>query len=246
MQRAIERASATPGFCLLVNDVTAIAWALPLARPLGACARLPPAVASGRAARRRSSPPGPVSAFPGLIPTAAGDFAAIEGEGGHQTLAAQTPREWAIVAALVERFGHASAERALSGPGIEAMWKALASMDGTRSAGDKTAAEIARDAFAGADSIARETIATFTGFLGSVAGDLDAHPRCPWWPVYIAGGIVPGWDEHFDAGRFLDRFRAKGRFRNYLSAIPVHVVTHPCPGLVGVEHLLSHRRTGGT
>ena len=226
--------------CLLVNDVTAIAWALPsLGREdLRTLAAGRP---DDRAARAVLAP-GTGLGVSGLVPAAAGVFAAIEGEGGHQTLAAQTLREWAIVAALVERFGHASAERALSGPGIEAMWRALASLDGTGSAGDRTAAEIAHDAFAGANSIAWETIAAFTDFLGSVAGDLTLALGAR-GGLYIAGGIVPGWDERFDAGRFLERFRAKGRFRNYLSAIPVHVVTHPYPGLVGVEHLLSRGAT---
>ena len=86
----------------------------------------------------------------------------------------------------------------------------------------------------------RKAIAAFTGLLGSVAGDL-ALTLGARGGVYIAGGIVPGWGERFDTERFLERFRAKGRFRGYLGAIPVHVVTHPYPGLAGVTHLLSRR-----
>ena len=186
--------------------------------------------------------PGTGLGVSGLVPVADGGFAAVEGEGGHRTLAAHDAREWAIVTALAERFGHASAERALSGPGIEAMWRALASIEDLRWERAKVATEIARDAFAGRDSIAEATIAVFTGLLGSMAGDL-ALTLGARGGVYIAGGIVPGWGEHFDARRFLDRFRAKGRFRAYLSAIPVHVVTHPYPGLVGVERLLEHDAT---
>ena len=235
--RAIEHA-CNARRCLLVNDVTAIAWALPLLDG-GSLRTLAAGSPSDRAAMGVVAP-GTGLGVSGLVPTGIGGFAAIEGEGGHRTLAAQNPREWAVVAALAERFGHASAERALSGPGIEAIRKALASIDGARDGADRTAAEIARDAFAGADRIAEESIATFTGFLGSVAGDL-ALTLGARGGVYIAGGIVPSWGEHFDAGQFLERFRAKGRFRAYLSAIPVHVVTHPHPGLVGVEHLLSGR-----
>ena len=117
------------------------------------------------------------------------------------------------------------------------MWRALASTDDVRWEREKTATEIARDAFAGRDPIAQQTIAVFTGLLGSVAGDL-ALTLGARGGVYIAGGIVPGWGERFDARRFLGRFRAKGRFRAYLSAIPVHVVTHPFPGLTGVERML--------
>ena len=189
--------------------------------------------------------PGTGLGVSGLVPAGAGGFAAIEGEGGHRTLAAQSAREWAVVNALAERFGHASAERALSGPGIEALYRAIASIDGVPEGRDRTAAEIAYDAFTRSDPIAEAAIATFTGFLGSVAGDL-ALTLGARGGVYLAGGIVPEWGGRFDAARFLDRFRAKGRFRDYLSAVPVHVVTHPHPALAGTEHLLAQRPAGAS
>jgi len=233
--RAIER-DTNARRCLLVNDVTAIAWALPLLD--GGSLRTLAAGGPRERAAMAVIAPGTGLGVSGLVPTGSGGFAAVEGEGGHRTLAAQNSREWAIVATLAEQFGHASAERALSGPGIEAILMALASIDGARHDAERTAAEIARDAFAGGDPMAEETIATFTAFLGSVAGDL-ALTLGARGGVYIAGGIVPGWGERFDGRRFLERFRAKGRFRSYLSSIPVHVVTHAHPGLLGVEHLLS-------
>ena len=250
--------------CLLVNDVTAIAWALPsldggsvrwlgggnpesgTAGGTGRCGA--DARGAGRADVRAALAviaPGTGLGVSGLVPTETGDFAAIEGEGGHRTLSAQGPKEGAIISILAERFGHPSAERALSGPGIEAIWRALVSLDGARRDRARTAEEIARDAFGRSDPIAEETITTFTGLLGSVAGDL-ALTLGARGGVYIAGGIVPEWGERFDAERFLDRFRAKGRFREYLSAIPVHVVTHPYPGLAGVERLLACRSGGAS
>ena len=250
--------------CLFVNDVAAIAWALPsldggdvrllntigpehgVAGGTGRCGA--DARGAGRPdvrAARAVIAPGTGLGVSGLVPTQTGDFAAIEGEGGHRTLSAQGPREWAIVSILAERFGHPSAERALSGPGIEAIWRALVSLDGARRDGARIASEIARDAFDRSDPIAEEAITTFTGLLGSVAGDL-ALTLGARGGVYIAGGIVPEWGERFDAARFLDRFRAKGRFREYLSAIPVRVVTHPYPGLAGVERLLAYRSDSGS
>ncbi len=270
--RAIERNCHTRR-CVLVNDVAAIAWALPVLRRKdlrtlaagiscdGSTRGEHGSATNGPGSRMADDPRGTGSHTPddrttkaviapgtglgmsALVAAGMENLVAVEGEGGHRTLAAQTPREWAIVTVLAERFGHASAERALSGPGIEAMWRALASIDGARCDRDMTAADIARDAFARRDPIAQETIAVFTGFLGSVAGDL-ALTLGARGGVYIAGGIVPGWGERFDARLFLDRFRAKGRFRTYLSAIPVHVVTHPYPGLVGVEYLMEHHMAG--
>ena len=318
--RTLER-SLDVGRCLLVNDVTAVAWALPRlrkgdVRELGAGdsgdhaavvgeglgtgdpdsrgkgdvhgsgAEAPSVVGGirglgagnpdGRVAENAHGPgagepdslatgnvhgpgtdgldihaamaviaPGTGLGVSGLVPAGAGGFAAIEGEGGHRTLAAQSPREWAIVNALAERFGHASAERALSGPGIEALYRAVASIDGVPEGRDRTAAEIAHDAFTRSDPIAEEAIATFTGLLGSVAGDL-ALTLGACGGVYVAGGIVPGWGDRFDAARFLDRFRAKGRFRGYLGAVPVRVVTHPYLALAGVEHLLARLPAGAS
>ena len=232
--RAIEH-TCRARRCLLANDVAAIAWALPSLA--GGDVRTLAAGSPDNRAAKAVVAPGTGLGVSGLVPAEDGGFAAVEGEGGHRTLAAHDSREWAVVTALAERFGHASAERALSGPGIEAIWRVLSSIDDARCEREKTAAEIARDAFAGRDPIAEETIAVFTGLLGSMAGDL-ALTLGARGGVYIAGGIVPGWGERFDAGRFLERFRAKGRFRAYLSAVPVHVVTHPFPGLVGVERLL--------
>ena len=304
--REIER-SLGAGRCVLVNDVTAIAWALPRlgegdvrelgagdsgGRAAGVGERFGTGGPDGRAAEDLDGPgtgepgnlavedgrgpgaggpdglaagkmhgagadgtdgraamaviaPGTGLGVSGLVPDGAGGFAAVEGEGGHRTLAAQSPREWAIVNALAERFGHASAERALSGPGIEALYRAVASIDGVSCRGDRTAAEIAHDAFTRSDPVAVEAVATFTGFLGSVAGDL-ALTLGARGGVYLAGGIVPGWGGRFDAARFLDRFRAKGRFRGYLDAVPVRVVTHPYPALAGAGHLLACRYAGAS
>ena len=287
--RAIE-CSGDVGRCLLVNDLAAVAWAIPAlgggdlrrldargpsggapggadtpggrraegahpeaARSLRREAMAEPHAAGGsprpgsadpgRRAPRAVLAPGTGLGVSGLVPVEGGDFAVIEGEGGHRTLAAHNPREWAIVSALAERFGHASAERALSGPGIEALWRAIATIDGLPGPGGKSAAEIARAAFRRSDPIAVEAVATFTGLLGSVAGDL-ALTLGARGGVYLAGGIVPGWGKRFDAVRFLDRFRAKGRFREYLSTIPVYVVAHPYPVLAGLESLLARHRTG--
>ena len=232
--RRIER-DCNIGHCLLVNDVTAIAWALPLLNHTDLRT-----LAAGNAHERAAKAviaPGTGLGVSGLVPTATGDFAAIDGEGGHRALAAQSSREWQIVATLAEQFGHVSAERALSGPGLEALAGALAYIDRVADLRDRGAAKIANDAFAGEDPVAQEAVATFTRLLGSLAGDL-ALTLGARGGVYLAGGIVPNWGERFDARRFLDRFRAKGRFGDYLSSIPVHVVTRPHPGLLGVEHLL--------
>ncbi len=59
--------------------------------------------------------------------------------------------------------------------------------------------------------------------------------------VYLAGGIVPRFIDALDASTFRARFEAKGRFRDYLAAIPTYVVVHPDPAFLGLAALTESR-----
>src|SRR5262249_22885603 len=69
-------------------------------------------------------------------------------EGGYGTLAATRSSKNAVLAYLREPFGHASAERALSGPGLENLYGAIAALDGI-DAPVRNAAEITNAALKG-------------------------------------------------------------------------------------------------
>jgi glucokinase len=67
--------------------------------------------------------------------------------------------------------------------------------------------------------------------LGAVAGDLAlAHGSSA---VVIAGGVGLRLADHLPRSGFRQRFVAKGRFEALMSTIPVKLVTHPQPGLLG-------------
>jgi len=51
-----------------------------------------------------------------------------------------------------------------------------------------------------------------------------------WW---IAGGLGLRLRTLLPQSCFSHRFTAKGRFEGYMSAIPVKILTHPQPGLLG-------------
>ena len=53
------------------------------------------------------------------------------------------------------------------------------------------------------------------------------------WPWYIAGGIVPRFLEFFKASGFRAAFEDKGRFKEYVHDIPVYLIVHDNPGLLG-------------
>ena len=74
--------------------------------------------------------PGTGLGVAGLVRDDRGGWVAIDGEGGHATLTATTAREWRVVEWLARRYGHASAERAMSGPGLVDIHAALCAIDG--------------------------------------------------------------------------------------------------------------------
>jgi glucokinase len=159
----------------------------------------------------------------------------IASEGGHATLAATCDREDQIIQHLRRRFGHASAERAISGPGLENIYFAIAALDKVDTA-LKNATEITRSALRSECRIAVEALNVFCAFLGSFAGNMaltfDARGG-----IYIAGGISPRIVEFMRRSQLRDRFEAKGRFREYLKTIPVNVITHPAAAFVGLTSI---------
>ena len=57
--------------------------------------------------------------------------------------------------------------------------------------------------------------------------------------LYIGGGIVPRLLPELERSTFRERFEAKGRFRDYLAAIPVRVIhATVSPALAGVASAL--------
>jgi len=100
----------------LVNDFAAVAHSLPLLGPTD-LAKLGGGAADKTAAMAVLGP-GTGLGVACLIRRADQPLV-IASEGGHATLAATCDREDQIIQHLRQRFGHASAEQAVSGPGLE-------------------------------------------------------------------------------------------------------------------------------
>ena len=219
----------------LMNDFAALALAIPGLEtselsPVGP-ARMPVA----------GEPVGLIGAGTGLgiasLVFGGGREIAVPGEGGHADLAAGDDREAAVIAHLRGRFGHVSAERVLSGPGLVTLYGALASLSGKETDPALTPSGIAERARRGTCDIASETVRLFCGWLGAVAGDLALTIGAR-GGIYIGGGIVPGWlaggPGLFSEDIFRARFEAKGRFNAWLSRIPVHVIRREDAALLGL------------
>ncbi len=236
---SIEAVRRELGFerLVVINDFTALALALPDLPP-GDLRQL------GGGAAVAGAPlaligPGTGLGVSGLLPgQEPGRWIALQGEGGHVTLAAGNAREAAVLQVLRERFGHASAERAVSGQGLEALHAALVVLAGTPGAAPLAAVEISRRALAGTEPACVEALDLFCAFLGNVAGNL-ALTLGARGGVYIGGGIVPRLGDAFTRSRFRECFEDKGRFRAYLEPIPVYVIqAEVSPALLGAARAL--------
>lgn len=165
-----------------------------------------------------------------LIPTRDG-WQAVSGEGGHVTLPAVTEKEAELIRQIREQFGHCSAERLLSGPGLTLLHTTLHAFPGM------TAMQIATLADSG-DPRAAETFNMFFELLGTVAANL-ALTVGAFGGIYIGGGIVPRHAERFAASGFRRRFEAKGRYGDYLKSIPTYLIVAEHPTLTGLASAAS-------
>jgi glucokinase len=205
---------------LFLNDFAALALALPTLRknelrPVGGGH----AAAGGPLALLG---PGTGLGVSGLMRNTEGPDRVISGEGGHVTLAAADDEETAVIDWLRRRFGHVSAERALSGQGLENLYHAWAALHG-HAAEELTAAQITARALQRSDPACDAALELFLSLLGNVAGNL-ALTLGALGGVYIGGGIVPRLGPRIDASRLRQRFEQKGRFAAYLSRVPVWVI----------------------
>jgi glucokinase len=171
-----------------------------------------------------------------------GTWQPIASEGGHVSLAPRDEVDAAVWAHLRARFGHVSNERVLSGPGLVNLATALAAIEG-QELRIEAPRDVTRRARAGRCRFCSEALERFSGLLGAAAGDL-ALMLCAQGGVYIGGGLVKGLGSLFDAERFRASFVAKGRFEEYLRAVPTYLVTRRDPGLLGAAALRTSPRAG--
>ena len=214
----------------LLNDFEAVGWSLPALHPDD----LFPLGGDAAVAGAPMLVIGPGTGFGAAcyLPGDGRPMVAVT-EVGHATLPATTAREAAVLAKMRERFGHVSIERALSGMGLENVYRAVAAVDGV-TVSPRDAAAITSAALDGSCTTSRATLDMFCAWLGAVAGNLTLT-FCARGGVYIAGGIPPRFPDYFARSDFRRQFESKGRYDSYLRPIPVHLVTKPDISFLGLK-----------
>jgi len=160
-----------------------------------------------------------------------GQLFGLETEGGHVSFAPTSEEEIAILRELMTRFGRVSIERLLCGSGLVNLHRAVCALAQVESA-DLSPEQITASARQQADPHCVRAIELFCDMLGCAAGDF-ALAYGAWDGVYLAGGMLDPLLPWLRQGRFRLRFNDKGRFSQAVARVPVALVTHRQPGLLG-------------
>jgi glucokinase len=168
------------------------------------------------------------------------DYVPLSSEGGHVSFSPTTEEEVELWRYLRKKFGHVSVERVLSGPGLVNIYSWLRDsgrfkeppwLNVLMKQGD-SARLISENALRKRQGLCAESLRLYVSMLGSVAGNL-ALTSMAVGGVYLGGGIPPKILPALKQGVFLKSFIAKGRFSDFLSGIPVHVILNDKAALLG-------------
>ena len=145
-------------------------------------------------------------------------------EGGHVGFAPQDELDDRILAALRQRYHRVVTEHVHAGPGIASIYCALG--------GQALDPRVIWDAgFARSDDLAVRAIERFCTSLGATAGDYAlAHGAAG---LVVAGGLGLRLRKWFAKSSFAERFCAKPRYEAMMASMPVKLLVHPQPGLLG-------------
>jgi len=223
----------------LMNDLEAIARAVPILRPndiqtinagapvpKGAIAVIAPGTGLGES----------------FLTWDGSRYLAHSSEGGHSDFAPTDARQIRLLEYMFKKFAHVSFEHLCSGIGIPNIYGYMRDVEGIAEE-----PEVAALVAAASDpsvviinqavdpdnrsKLCAATIELFVSILASEAGNLALKVLAT-GGVYIAGGVAVHTRRVIEQPIFMERFRNKGRFADLMGRIPVHVVV-TAAGLAG-------------
>lgn len=224
----------------LLNDLEAIAWAVPLLASEDLVTLNPGKPVAGGAKGVIAPGTGLGEAY---LTWNGMQYLAHPSEGGHTDFGPDSPEQIDLLAFAQARFDHVSCERVCSGLAIPLLYTFFkesgryceppSSIDDIDRADDPT--PIIIDRALGNDSsyeICRAALRMFLSILGGEAGNL-ALKILATGGIYLGGGIPPRILPALQQDRFLKAFKHKGRMSSIMNDIPVYVITTPKAALMG-------------
>jgi len=162
-------------------------------------------------------------------------YLAHSSEGGHSDFAPTDERQIRLLGYLLPRFGHVGVERVCSGIGVPNIYEFLRDEEkiperpevaqAIASAKDHT--KVIVDAGLDArnpSELCWATIDVLVSILASEAGNLALKVLAT-GGVYLAGGVALHLLDALKDPQFVQTFIRKGRFKDLMGRIPIHVIT---------------------
>ena len=216
----------------LLNDLQAMAYAVPLLQPseihvLQAGAPKPggniAVIAAGTGLGQA------------LLHNVNGRFFPSPTEAGHADFSARTEREIVVLRTLTARFGRVEVERVVSGRGLSNIHRVV--HNGTCAAGIdpddlESPAAISTAALERRCAACVEAFDIFIEAYGAEAGNLALRAMAT-AGVFLGGGIAPKILEALAGGAFMRAFRAKTPLEPLLASVPVKVILNAEAALLG-------------
>jgi glucokinase len=216
----------------LMNDLEAVARAVPALRPADV-------VTINKGAPAAKGPIAIIAPGTGLgesfLTWDGSQYVAHGSEGGHSDFAPTDDRQLRLLGYLLPRFGHVGVERVCSGIGIPNIYEFLRDEEKIperpevaqliASAKDHTRAIVNAAVDPHHPSqLCRNTVELLVSILGSEAGNLALKVLAT-GGVYLAGGVALHLLDALKDPRFIQTFTRKGRFKDLMERIPIHVIT---------------------
>jgi glucokinase len=216
----------------LINDLEAVARAIPVLReidlvtlnegqsvPTGTIAVIAPGTGLGES----------------FLTWDGSQYLAHSSEGGHSDFAPTDERQIHLLEYLLRRFDHVAVERVCSGTGLPNIYEYLREAEHMperaeiakliASAKDHTKAIV--DASSDSQNpcdLCRATIKMLVSILAGEAGNLALKVLAT-GGIYLAGGVALHLLDALKEPQFMLAFARKGRFKDLMQRIPVHVIT---------------------
>ena len=215
----------------LLNDFEALAWSLPHISSDG-LVQIGGEI-SPKPHLKIVLGPGTGLGGAALAPLPHGEWTPIAGEMGHVTLPVVTREEMRLRELIMGTDKFCEVEDILTGPGMLALYKAVAEKPF-----HSTSEQVMNAALAGTDEAAAKTIDHFMTFLMRLAGDMAMALQAR-GGVYLAGGIVPSLAKKLQEPKYRAVFEEKGRLSHVMKTIPLYIITDPFPAFKGCAAALN-------
>ena len=215
----------------LINDLEAVARAIPLLRPSdlntlnvgqpvpnGAIAVVAPGTGLGES----------------FLTWDGSKYVSHSSEGGHADFAPTDQRQIGLLRYMLERFDHVGIERVCSGIGIPNIYEYLRDIEHVAespqinqliaASKDRTAAIVDFAVNPETPSkLCAATVDTFISILASEAANLALKVLAT-GGIYLAGGVPLHMLRVLEGPGFMESFKRKGRFVELMKHIPVHII----------------------